>query len=355
MIIGITGYGCTGASAVIDLLQEFEDVQSYRSSVEFQVLQQPDGILDLHYHVVEAGRRLSNNVAIKRFIRNINSPGTGQIRRFTNNQYEYLSMEYIRKIIQIQWKGKSAFDPPDLRLFYDTLRLKLFNKVVNKCLNMISKKMAWPPKGMRYFAMLDEHSFVKITREYIRDLLNASGFDLNKPIILEQLFNTSEPLAGVEYVDEPISIIVDRDPRDVYLLMNHYYSRGTSFMPDTGDVEQFITYYKNLHRKVVEDPRVIYVQFEDLIYDYNKTCEKIEIIMQGRKHIHKGQRFKPECSINNTMLYQKFPQYSDEIKKIEEELSEYLYPFEEKRKQINFVAADVGMFDRQVEVKKKLD
>ena len=356
MIIGITGYGCTGASAVIDLIQEFDSIQSYPSSVEFQIMQQPDGILDLHYHVVVSGRRLANNVAIKRFIRNIGGPGTSQIRRFTNGQYEKLSQEYIQKLIQIHWMGKSAFDPQDVRFFLDRLSLKMLNKVIAKGLGMLSrKKLVWLPMRDRYFSIVSEDEFAAVTREYIREILKASGFDLNQAIILEQLFNTSDPLAGADYVDDPVSIIVDRDPRDVFLLMNHYYPKNiTSFMPNNGDVDQFINYYKRLHREKSKDPRVLYVQFEDLIYRYDEVCGQVANLLKGHQHVRKGELFKPECSINNTMVYKKYPQFSEQIRRIEEALPEYLYPFEEMQKRVTFEVEDVGIFNRQVDVDKKL-
>ena len=38
---------------------------------------------------------------------------------------------------------------------------------------------------------------------------------------------------------------------------------------------------------------------------------------------------KPDVSINNTQLWNKYPEYDKDIKIIESELSEYLYPFED--------------------------
>ena len=61
MIIGVTGYGGSGASACIALIKEFDNVQFYRDSTEFQILQQPDGITDLRYNLVESRRRIRRN------------------------------------------------------------------------------------------------------------------------------------------------------------------------------------------------------------------------------------------------------------------------------------------------------
>ena len=47
MIIGITGYGYSGASAYIDVLKEFDGIQSLKKNNEFPIFQQTDGIFDL--------------------------------------------------------------------------------------------------------------------------------------------------------------------------------------------------------------------------------------------------------------------------------------------------------------------
>ena len=90
-----------------------------------------------------------------------------------------------------------------------------------------------------------------------------------------------------------------------------------------------------LHYNHVDDPRVKYLQYEELIYQYHKTIQLLEEAT-GRKHIAPKSIFKPEISINNTQLYKKFPQYKKEILVIEKELEEYLYDFDSAAKVIDF-------------------
>ena len=71
MIIGVTGYGVTGASAFIDLICEFEDVQHYDPHIELQLLQRPDSIRDLRFNLVESRRRLNISTSISRFVNHI--------------------------------------------------------------------------------------------------------------------------------------------------------------------------------------------------------------------------------------------------------------------------------------------
>ena len=70
------------------------------------------------------------------------------------------------------------------------------------------------------------------------------------------------------------------------------------------------------------------VRFEDLIYDYDKKVSEIANFLgfKDSDHINKKSRFNPDISIKNTQLFRK-NDYKDEIKIIEEKLSNYLYDF----------------------------
>ena len=71
------------------------------------------------------------------------------------------------------------------------------------------------------------------------------------------------------------------------------------------------------------------VYFEDLIYCYEDSIKKIEEFLNLGEHIREKQIFDPEKSINNTQLIRLHPEDKNEINKIEKELKEFLYPFED--------------------------
>lgn len=353
MIVGITGYGATGASAYIDLLKEFEGIQSLPSSIEFQLLQQQDGICDLKYYLVKAGRRLSTNCILKRFQKNILNPRIYNVNKITGGKYKSLTEEYFKKLVQIQWQGKSGFDPVDIKSFYDVLSMRMVNRAINKILRNINGKYGWPLPQKRYFSYFNEEEFDRITSEYLHGILESLGFFNDSPIMLEQIFNTTHPTEGMEYFDDARSLVIDRDPRDVYVISNMTMRSGASFMPNTGDVKDFVSYYRALHTPKSNDPRVIYLQYEDLIYDYEQTILKISELL-GLKHVNKGAFFKPEYSINNTQQYLKHPELEKEIQYIEEHLIDLLYPFDEKKSNITYTPKNVKAFDRQSDADKKI-
>jgi len=94
-------------------------------------------------------------------------------------------------------------------------------------------------------------------------------------------------------------------------------------------VDSFIIFYKNIHHNThVKENNVLRISFEDLIYNYKETADDIEKFTGLHNHISEKKYFDPQKSLVNTQIYKRFPKYDNDIKKIEEELKDYLYPFE---------------------------
>ena len=97
------------------------------------------------------------------------------------------------------------------------------------------------------------------------------------------------------------------------------------------DLETYIKWYRTIrqHQKteIFVTSKVFHISFEDLIYDYENSLEKLYAFfgIDKSKHIRKGQFLKPSVSIKNTKLYVDKTEDAEDIKRIEEELSEYLY------------------------------
>lgn len=353
MIIGITGYGATGASACIDLLKEFDEIQSYRSGFEFQLLQQPDGICDMKYYLTNAGRRLSTICSLRRFEKNISNPRNFHINRVTGGKYKALTQEYFDALVQLSWNGKSSYDPVDMQSILNAMWLRRPNRALHRLLARVNKDWTWPPAQKRNFSFLNEEEFNQITTKYLYAVLESCGFSMEKPLMLEQIFDTASPTEGMEYFQDARSIIVDRDPRDVFIITNVTLKSFCGFMPNSGNVEDFVTYYRALHKTRSQDPRVMYLQYEDLIYDYESTIAALAEFT-GLDHVKKGVYFKPQCSINNTQQYLNHPEVRSSIEYIEEHLADLLYPFEEKKDNIHFTPIKMKSFEQQSDADKKL-
>jgi len=65
--ITCVSYHATGSSAIDDFFKEFDNCTSGPSDYEARLLQDPDGISDLEYNLVENPHRLNSGFALKRF------------------------------------------------------------------------------------------------------------------------------------------------------------------------------------------------------------------------------------------------------------------------------------------------
>ena len=68
-LVTSTGYGWSGSSVIYNYLQEFDNVCVMPEYFEFRMVQEPDGISDLEYNLVENNHRDNTNHAIKQFIK----------------------------------------------------------------------------------------------------------------------------------------------------------------------------------------------------------------------------------------------------------------------------------------------
>lgn len=85
--------------------------------------------------------------------------------------------------------------------------------------------------------------------------------------------------------------------------------------------------HKNLDR-IVHDKNVLYLKFEDLVYDYDNTGREIINFLGLSENKNKKKYFKPERSMANTQLFKKCRKYDADIREIEIKLSDFLFHFE---------------------------
>lgn len=156
------------------------------------------------------------------------------------------------------------------------------------------------------------------------------GADFNKPICLDQPFEGNNPTQSFAFFEDPYAVVVDRDPRDLFLAGKYSKDPNFKFTPKD-DVRKFVIYYRNMRIHKGPMDRVLFLKFEDLIYNYDESIKLLEDFLKLGKHKRPKELFDPDRSINNTQLIRLHPEDLENIKYIEEQLSEYLYPFERYR------------------------
>lgn len=327
MIIGACGFGSTGSSVVSDYLKEFDGI-GVVDDLEFTWVSQTDGLIDLERAVMHPHNRTSDSIiAIRRFL---------ALAERKKNSYEKHGIsstvfmdsvhEFVDSITQVRWDWYEHTE------YLVRSRHFLQGYMMRKYIPQKEKKVGhqihcWPMTEVNLSVKPD--NFYEAARKHIKELLVAMGTDLTKPLVLDQPFAGNNPQACFPFYDDPYAIVVDRDPRDNYVFAKTRLLGRNHFMA-VEPVEDFITYYRALRDKqpyLNPDDRVLHLQFEELVYDYDASTTKLRNFLHLPENPHPKSIFDPALSIANTQVFKRFPQYADDIRKIEEALPEYLFDY----------------------------
>ncbi len=328
MIIGSCGYGGTGSSVLTDLLREYDDVQVY-DEFEYILSYRVDGIQDLEYHLMKQfAKNLSGDYAIKRFMERskcykipfIHKPCGGK-------EFYQISKEFIDEITQLTYRGMDTADVLTGHLARDIFAFASKKFFMPKIIEKLIKQRSylWPCRTMYY--SIHPSNFYEAAKRYNNKIIEAMGADLNRPVCLDQPFEGNNPENSFPFFEDPYAVVLDRDPRDLYFDIKYTKSPDGKFVPHT-TVEDFIVFYSNMRSSITEHPRVLRLNFEELIYNYDKAVNKIEAFLHLGEHIRPRTLFNPSRSINNTQMIRLHPEDKEDIQKIEIELKEFLFPYE---------------------------
>ena len=333
----VTGYGCTGSSAVNDLLKEFSNFYVCDQD-SLWILQDFDAISDLEYFLIEGNHRSKTHLAIKKFELFIKK-NTLEFERIFGKKFKYITKKYIESIIDTKFK-KQIMQQEISNFFLRFWIFKIYPQIqkVFYCV----KKFFYLQKEKRFIAKFpyvektytipNKKNFYKNTKIYTNELLKS--IEKNKKtrhLHFDQLVPAMNSQRYFNYLDNIKVIIVDRDPRDLYIL-NEEVWRGDFAMCDTSDLTQFINWYRNIrqHRFLEKSNKNIkYINFEDLIYNYERTVNSITKFLEIPRKYHNKKNFFfiPENSKLETRTWLQHPKYLKETKLIEKELSNFCYKY----------------------------
>lgn len=324
-IITCASYGGSGSSIITDLLKEFSTCKSL-GDFEFTFLHYPDGVSDLEDRVVRNKHRLSSGYAIYKFQKKVNKLDRYYSKFFGKN-FINLSNKFIKKIIETEWIGNNE-------LF--SVRENIFTKGLKKILNYFFRLIKGKKEGTyykynkypMYFSNISLESFYKIVQDYMSNLLCTVDLeDKYEYLVFDQLVPSSNIKKYLNYFKNIKVIVVDRDPRDLYILNKEFWHEG--WIPE--DVDIFIKWF-NITREYDSldknnGKEILKIKFEDFIYNYDETLKRVIEFLNLKKenHIMPKKYFNNEISIKNTKLWLKHLKYKEDIQKIEKKLKGYCY------------------------------
>lgn len=335
-IITCASYYGTGSSAITDLFSECEGVYSL-GDYEYRFLQEPDGIADLEYNIVENNHRHNTSDSIKRFIKYMKSlreRGYGGYDIFGDN-FQLLIKQYVDEITQLKahsWWNKDRVDKGWIFGMVDR-GYSLIKRSLTGNLHSEKRFSLLQNREYGYYTAISEEEFLDATRKFVRKLMESVNIKNEPFVMVDQMVPPTNTKRFVRYFDDVKIIVVDRDPRDLYLLEKIIWQWGV--IP-VETVEEFVEWFK-ITRKYADDvnddpKKVLRICFEDLVYRYDETKKRLfEFVgISEAAHVNPQTKFNPDISIKNTNMKKKIRGCEKEIKYIENNLSKYLYPsFEE--------------------------
>lgn len=334
-VITSTGFGDSGSSAITDLLSEYKGIKSYGSEWECTFLHMPGGVGDLEAAVSE-GHRLKTDYAINTFLQfSKKLSEQAEYKTVFKGQFYKLSLEFINDITVAVWNGMYEERIPSFQNSLSKkektyIKFARANYKISKSKNFdMYESDSWRPNfvpaATMYYAS-DLQKFYDSAKKYTKSLFELAS-DGAERLYLDQLLPPISTEKYLNYFSDDIKVfVVDKDPRDLFLVENIY--NGSRFVPYE-DVNQFISWYKSTRTKALQfkDSKIVYhCKLDDLVFDYENQCRKIEAFLgyTAEEHYNKLQKFNPEKSCVNLRLYEKYDNFAEETKVIEDELKDFL-------------------------------
>lgn len=333
-IIIPTGYMGSGSSVITDLMSEVEGVDVSRGTFEYVFLHCPNGVFDLEDKLLIGNNAVRSDEALRSFrntmkqLYNKKYWWVGHYKENIGEGFLEETEKYLEKITDMEteyywyWQENTNF--------------KMFVKLCfNRALKLITLNKYTPKKALAYSPMkisfVTPERFYEASKEYIYKLLNMAGYN-EQSILFDQLLLPFNLFRFDNYFnDDAYVFVIERDPRDVFISNKYFWSKTDGVVPYPTDVNDFCRYYKRLREmeKQVTSSRVCRIKFEDLIYKYDDSVNKIFDLLGWDKntHIAPKTKFNPERSIYNTQLFLKDERFKAECDIIAEALSEYIYDF----------------------------
>ena len=329
-----TGYMGSGSSAITDLVSEFRDFKNEYKSYEYVMLHCPNGLFDLEDKLLYGNNAIRSDEAIRTFEQQMKKLydkkfwWVGNYKKIIGPAFMNIVNNYVDEITQIKYQG--------YWYTHEEVNASMFCKLImRRPLKVIQPKRQFNPvlkykDGMK-ISFINPEEFYKYSKSFINRIIEEIAGEA-KNIVLDQFVLPFNLHRVDKYFDDNVKVIVvERDPRDVFLLNKYIWPKINFTVPMPHDAELFVKYYKAMRNseKPSQSSKVLRINFEDLVYNYEDTLGKVmkHLGVNSQMHIDKKKRFNPELSIKNTQIFNSSPQYEEEIKIIENGLSEFLYKF----------------------------
>lgn len=327
--LAVSGYGWSGSGAIVDLLREFDGFESL--DFEFSMIWEPNGLIDLENALVKDWDFLRHDSAINNFINycHILDRNGGKFSKWGGDVSNKLSIDFMKEsnifidaLTDIKYSGYTRlhdYNLSALSLFIKKIKRKL--RIDNSSANMY---LARPTEEVFLFEV--KNYFNRLFQEYIHK-------HSIQTLILDQSISIANISKSVRYFDKIKCIVVDRDPRDIYVdLVNHKALIGKECINGSREsTKKYIKWHRALRQNNKEleqmenNKTILNLKFEDVILRpelcINRLNNFLNLKMTKNNTVN---YFNPNISKKNIGLWKTY-KYQKEIDFIYEELKKYCY------------------------------
>lgn len=315
--VAVTGFYGTGSSAVIDLLREYTSVKvvpEIGRLYEHMPFYVSGGLFDTCTLLLHGNTPLGSDKIINNFIdamdriNRYNFGWFGSYKSLFNDRFKENINRFVESISESR-KGQNSNHI--IKSYFSPIKAlaQLAAKIIYK------RKFGKYGVGYKYDKKLvyfsmptrDElYSAAKVFTDAYFELFNVPEANIK---VYDHLIWPQQVDSHANCFSDNLKIIVlDRDPRDVFLCSKYIWCK-----PPIGHGDPHFptdpTLYADEWRRTVStenfNPNALRIHFEDLIYNYEETVGKIESFLGLNPSNHKSpqSKFNPSKSIENTQLF----------------------------------------------------
>jgi len=341
--ISVTGYYATGSSAVIDLLREYNNVKVVPEIgylYEHVVFYISGGLFDLCTLLQTANTPLGSDMIINHFVQSMKRLNDNDLVWF--GSYKSLYGDKFMKTVNEFVNSISTSRKGTTYEHVKYSRFSIIKAMAQYAAHIIQGRKiskygrhyvrdGWPI----YFSMPHEDELYTAAKKFTSSYFQMVNGNNDGLYIYDHLIWPQQVDFHSKCFDDNFKVIIlDRDPRDLYLLNKYYFCKIHHTKPHLPDTpEAFIKQWKKTVVPHFTNPNALAIHFEDLIYNYDNTVTKIEkfLGLNSEDHISIKSKFVPEKSIENTQVFRVKKEWEKEVEPIINELSNLLYHFPYER------------------------
>lgn len=304
----IYGFGYSGSGAVLDMLKEYQHVKINKAF--FSIIKDPYGIIDLENSLVNNWDFVKSSIALDDFrwlckkcaqgSKNYLKPSGLDLSSKINKNFVEISNDFCDSLVTFRYKCWNEIT--DFKSQY-------FANILNRLIRVLNRRLHLPVdvKDQMSFISITKEVFYEKTQDYINKLFgNYSDEDW---VVLDH-----HPLP-VQFGDKlncyfgenAKMIVVDRDPRGIYFDLVTHNNRLGQELAKKNDWKLYCEWHKALRRNLPKNDNILYLKFEDLIFNYEQKEKEIAefLGLDLSWHIDKFSHFDPKVSIKNVNLWEK--------------------------------------------------